>query len=396
MPWQTHSLMSQRLTFIDAVLHRAPGESIVDICRATGISEKTGHKWIQRFSSGGPAALADQSRAPHLPAHQVAPAIVRQLCALREAHPTWGARKLRKVLTAEQPQVRWPAPSTITALLTRLGLVTRRRRSVRERTTWARSPLTPAGAPNDVWSADFKGQFRLGHGAYCFPLTIGDLHSRYVLAVIALESVSTAPVAGSFQRCFADYGLPRVIRTDNGVPFASPNALGGLSPLAVWWLHFGIRPERIERGAPQQNGVHERMHRTLKAEATRPPSASRTSQQARFERWRCEFNERRPHEALGNTPPATHYRPSSRPFPRRVPPFDYPAHLELRRVEPNGTIGWHHERVFLSEVLQGEYVGLEETATDEWTITLGPLTLGVYSEELFTFVPQLAWKPTTW
>ena len=208
--------------------------------------------------------------------------------------------------------------------------------------------------------------------------------------------MSTAPVAGSFQRCFADYGLPRVIRTDNGVPFASPNALGGLSPLAVWWLHFGIRPERIERGAPQQNGVHERMHRTLKAEATRPPSASRTSQQARFERWRCEFNERRPHEALGNTPPATHYRPSSRPFPRRVPPFDYPAHLELRRVEPNGTIGWHHERVFLSEVLQGEYVGLEETATDEWTITLGPLTLGVYSEELFTFVPQLAWNPTTW
>lgn len=394
MPWQTHSLMSQRLSFIQAVLHRAPGESIVDVCRATGISEKTGHKWLQRFGTGGPGALTDRSRAPRVPAHQVAPAIVRELCALRDAHPTWGARKLRDVLTREQPAVRWPAPSTITAVLARQGLVTPRHRSVRERTAWARAGLTPAPAPNEVWTADFKGQFRLGQGAYCFPLTIADLHSRYVLTVAALESVSTEPAVGIFQRCFADYGLPRVIRTDNGIPFASPNALGGLSPLAVWWLHFGIRPERIDRGAPQQNAVHERMHRTLKADATRPPSRSFASQQARFDRWRGEFNERRPHEALGNTPPATHYTPSSRPLPRRVPPFDYAPHVELRRVESNGTIGLHNERVFLSEVLHGEYVGLDATATDEWTITLGPLTLGTYSEELFAFVPHLTWNAT--
>ncbi|MGH7634117.1 MAG: integrase core domain-containing protein, partial [Gemmatimonadaceae bacterium] len=248
-------------------------------------------------------------------------------------------------------------------------------------------------APNDVWTADFKGEFRLGSGPYCYPLTIGDLYSRYVLTVTALPSTAHATAAAHFRRCFATFGLPRVIRTDNGVPFGAPCALGGLSPLAVWWIRLGIRPERIERGQPQQNGAHERMHRTLKAEATRPPSATVDAQQQRFDRWQRTFNERRPHEALGNTPPAAHYQPSRRPLPRRLPLVEYPPEVELRRVDTAGCIKWRSTPIFLSTTLTGEYVSVRETADAEWTIAFGPLTLGIYSAPLLAFHEALAWTP---
>ena len=393
MPWHPYTPMSQRLEFVRAVLHRSPGERIVEICRRAGISEKTGHKWLQRFGAAGPAALADRSHAPHHPAHQVPASIGRALCRLREAQPTWGARKLRDVLAREQPAVAWPAPSTITALLTRAGLVTGRRRSLRERSAWAGSQLTTPAAPNDVWTADFKGEFRLRSGPYCYPLTIADLSSRYLLAVSGLAGTATVLAEMVFRRCFAEFGLPCVIRSDNGVPFAAPGALGGLSVLAVWWIRLGIRPERIDKGVPQQNGAHERMHRTLKADATRPPSVSFAAQQARFDRWRRTFNERRPHEALHNTPPAMHYTTSGRVLPRRLPPIDYPLDAELRRVTSSGIISWRTQRIFLSEVLRGEYVALRETADGEWTVTFGPLTLGTYSLELLAFEPRLAWTP---
>ena len=395
MPWLTQTPMSQRLEFVHTVLHRAPGESIVDLCRQIGISEQTGHKWLKRFGDAGPAGLADRSHAPHQPAHHVPAPIAAALCQLREAQPTWGARKLRDVLTREQPTVAWPAPSTITTLLTRAGLVTTRRRSLRERSAWLRShQLTTPAAPNDVWTADFKGEFRLGSGPYCYPLTIADLASRYLLAVTGLAGPETVPAEAVFRRCFADFGLPRVIRTDNGVPFAAPGALGGLSALSVWWIRLGIRPERIDKGVPQQNGAHERMHRTLKAEATRPPSASLPTQQARFDQWRRTFNERRPHEALHNTPPATHYTTSARILPRRLSPIEYPRDAEVRRVMSSGEISWQAEPIFLSKVLRGEYVGLRETADAEWTVMFGPHTLGTYSLGLLAFVPQLAWTPT--
>ena len=393
MPWRTDSLMSQRLEFIQAVLRRPPGQSIRDVARAVGISERTAHKWLTRFGEGGPAALADRSHAPHHPPHQVPRALVDALCALREEHPTWGARKLREVLQREQPTVHWPAPSTITTLLGRAGLLTRRRRSARERSAWATGTLTPASAPNDVWAADFKGEFRLGDGSWCYPLTLSDLHSRYVVAVRALPSTASAPAMAAIRACFAELGLPRVIRTDNGVPFGVPLALGGLSPLAVWWIRLGIRPERIQKGVPQQNGAHERMHRTLKAEATRPASASLAAQQQRFDRWRRTFNERRPHEALANTTPTSHYTPSPRLLPTRLPILEYASTAELRRVSPNGFLKWRTEPIFLSTVLGGEYVALEETATDEWTIRFGPLMLGVYSATLFAFTEHLNWSP---
>lgn len=393
MPWRADSLMSQRLEFIEGVLHRSPGESIRDVCRRVGISERTGHKWLKRFGAGGPAALADRSHAPQQPAHQVPRELVDVICALRERQPTWGGRKLRDVLRREQPTVSWPAASTITTLLDRAGLVTRRRRSLRERSGWARGTLTPARAANDVWAADFKGEFRLRDGTWCYPLTISDLHSRYVLRVTALPTTAGEPATSAVRACFAEYGLPRVIRTDNGVPFGVPNALGGLSPLAVWWIRLGIRPERIEKGAPQQNGTHERMHRTLKAEATRPASASLAAQQRRFDQWRHTFNHRRPHEALANTPPALHYTTSPRPLPRRLPLLEYASTAELRRVGCKGDLRWRSQCIFLSTVLAGEYVAFEETAEDEWTVRYGPLRLGTYSPAMFAFTEHLAWSP---
>lgn len=395
MPWRSELLMSQRLEFVQAVLHRAPGQSIRDVCRSIGVSERVGHKWLARFATAGPAGLSDRSHAPLTPAHQVPRAIVDTVLALREAQPSWGARKLRDVLRREQPGVPWPAASTITTLLKRAGLVVPRRRSVRQRAAWAHTDLTTPQAPNDVWTADFKGEFRLARGPYCYPLTIHDLYSRYVLAVQALDSTATDPATAQFRACFAVYGLPLVIRSDNGGPFGAPQALGGLSTLAVWWIRLGIRPERIEPGEPQQNGAHERMHRTLKAEVTRPASATAAAQQQRFDQWRHTFNTRRPHEALGNTPPADHYTPSPRPLPRRLPLLEYPADVELRRVGREGVIKWRTTRVFLSTTLAGEYVSLRETADGEWTIAFGPLTLGAYSESLLAFTEALAWTPHT-
>ena len=384
--------MSQRLEFIRAVVHRPPGRSIRDVCREIGISERVGHKWLARFGVGGPEALADRSHAPHCPPHQVPAELAQVIIALREQHPEWGARKLREVLRREQPTVPWPAASTITTLLKRANLITARHRPRRERAAWASTSLTVPSTPNDVWTADFKGEFLLKGGPYCYPLTIVDLCSRFVLGVTALAGTASEPAASTFRDMFATYGLPRVIRTDNGVPFGAPMAMGGLSKLAVWWIRLGIRPERIDRGEPQQNGAHERMHRTLKAEATQPASASFPAQQQRFDTWRRTYNERRPHEALANTPPADHYTASHRSLPPRPPILEYPDGVELRHVGQHGSFRWRQANVFLSTALEGEYVSLRETADGEWTVAFGPLTLGVYSDHNLAFHEQLAWN----
>lgn len=390
MPWQSTTPMSQRLEFIRTVVENR--QEFRAACRAFGISEKTGYKWRARFLEGGPAALADRSHAPHVAAHQVAAALADRICTVREAHPTWGARKLREVLATDDPRTSWPAPSTITTLLKRAGLVQPRRRSARERAAWASTGLTQPHAPNDVWAADFKGEFRCGDGAYCYPLTISDLHARFVLGCTAFPSTASTAVQAQFIRVFQAYGLPRVIRTDNGAPFGAPLALGGLSALAVWWVRLGIRPERIHKGEPQENGAHERMHRTLKADTTRPPAATLALQERRFVQWRRVFNERRPHEAIGMVPPATRYDASPRPYPRRLPILDYPPDCELRRVEDAGCIKIRNARVFLTTVLKGEYVALRETGDAEWTIRFGPLQLGVYHAADLRFAEALQWS----
>jgi hypothetical protein len=234
-------------------------------------------------------------------------------------------------------------------------------------------------APNAVWTVDFKGQFRLGDGTRCYPLTIADGYSRMLLSCRALTSTRVAESHPVFGRAFQEYGLPGRIRSDNGVPFAT-QALGRLSPLSVWWVRLGILPDLIEPASPQQNGRHERMHRTLKADCTRPPSAARRAQQRRFDAWRGEYNELRPHQALDDATPASLYQPSPRPYPRRLPPLEYPAHYEVRRVSHNGGIRWHAHWVNVSQTLGGERIGLTEIDDGEWDVYFGPLRLGRFHE----------------
>jgi transposase InsO family protein len=234
--------------------------------------------------------------------------------------------------------------------------------------------LTQPVEPNDVWTADFKGQFRTRDRVYCYPLTVCDGASRYLLDVRALCSTDTLPARESFERLFREYGLPRVLRTDNGVPFAS-TGLCRLSRLSVWWIRLGIRPERIAPAHPEQNGSHERMHKTLKAATTRPPERDRSAQQRRFDRFRCEFNHERPHESLGQKTPASLYRPSAHRYPTRLPRPEYPGHDEIRRVGSNGCILWKGRPLSLSHCLCGEDVGLEEVDDGIWSLFFGPLLL---------------------
>ena len=392
MPWSEITPMSQRLEFVRLVQQ---GEyTVAELCTIFGVSEKTAYKWLRRFRIDGVAGLADRSHAPHQPAHQLSAAVIGAIVALRTRHPGWGPKKLRAALSAREPDTKWPAASTIGELLDRRGLVLhRRRRGPTAHAPWKglHGPLHRAQEPNDVWTADFKGHFRLRSGAYCYPLTVLDARTRYLLECRALPSTALAPVHTRFLHLFRTFGLPRVIRTDNGVPFAGVSALAGLSTLAVWWIRLGIRPERIAPGQPQQNGQHERLHKTLKAEATKPPSPTMDDQQRRFMSFQREYNQDRPHEALGQQPPASQYEPSPRRYPRRLPSPTYPVAVDLRRVSSLGTIYMRGQSIFLSTTLEGEHVAIEETNNDEWRIRFGDLQLGHYHDATQTFTPGCLW-----
>jgi putative transposase len=375
MPWRVQTPMTARRDFIGDWLRDL--YSMTELCARYGISRRVGYKWVARFTRGGLAGLEDQRRTPHTSPTRLAPDLAAALLAARRAHPTWGPRKLLPYLRRRQPDWPWPVASTVGALLTREGLVTRRRR--RPQPGHPGRPSSPIDAPNAVWTADFKGQFRLGSGAYCYPLTVADAYSRFLLGCQALPAVQTAPVQAAFARLFQEYGLPERIRTDNGVPFAT-SALARLSALSRWWITLGIRPELIEPGRPAQNGRHERMHRTLKAEATKPPAASSAAQQRRFTAFRRTYNEERPHEALDGATPASIYVASPRPYPRRPPGVDYPGHFERRLVSRNGGIRWRRAWVNVSHVLAEDYVGLEEVADGIWAVYYGPVPLGRFDE----------------
>jgi transposase InsO family protein len=350
---------------------------LVELARRAGISRKTAYKWIDRFAAAGLPGLRDQSRRPHGCAHAIPEAVVAALIEARRRHPTWGAKKLLRVLRRREPHAPWPARSTACDILARHGLVPRGRRV--RRPGHPGRPQTPMTAPNEIWTADFKGQFRLGDGRYCYPLTVVDGFSRYLLGCQGLLSTATAGAKPVFTRVFREFGLPRILRTDNGAPFAT-TALGRLSQLSVWWVRLGIYPELIEPASPQQNGRHERFHRTLKRETARPPHGTLASQQRRFNTFRTEYNDERPHEALDQDTPASRYAPSPRPFPERLAPLVYPAHFEQRLVSRNGGIRWNHRWVNVSHVLGGEYVGLEEVDDGIWAVYFGPLTLGRLDE----------------
>jgi len=354
MPWKGVTVNEQREQFLDD--WKLNYYSKTDLADRYSVSRKTAHKWIDRFEQHGLEGFHELSRRPLSCPWQTEPAIVQELVELRKAHPHWGPAKLLDLMRERHPEEDLPVVSSVARILVREGLVQARRRHRRAHPGCPKS--VPQG-PNDIWAADYKGQFRLKNGSYCFPLTVSDLASRYILGCDAHPAVSLDRSLQHFTTLFRTYGLPNRIRTDNGVPFAS-SALARLSTLSVWFIKLGIYPELIEPGKPQQNGVHERMHRTLKQEATIPPAGSLRGQQRKFDGFRREFNEVRPHEALAMRRPAQVYQTSSRAMPGRIGLYDYPSNYMVRRVSRCGTIRVLSKQIFVSQTLNEESVGLEE------------------------------------
>jgi transposase InsO family protein len=366
--------MTERMKFVADALKG--DRYMTELCKIYGIGPKTGYKWLNRFEEGGPAALDDRSHAPLRQPHAVPETLTARLLQLRRLHPTWGPRKLLAWLEGHEQPTRWPAASTVGEILRRHGLVSERRRRRRQAATLIEPGLIQPRAPNELWCTDFKGQFRTLDHYYCYPLTLSDAVSRYVLACRGLLSTDTQQTRPWFERAFREYGLPAAIRSDNGTPFSS-NSLGGLSALSIWWIKLGIVPELITPGCPQQNGRHERMHKTLKAETTHPPAANVRAQQRKFDRFIDEFNYQRPHEALQQRPPSAVYRASTRAYPSRLAPIEYPEGFEVRQVRHTGEIKFDGQLLFVSEVLRGEPVGLTQAGEHLWWIYFSTVPLAV-------------------
>jgi putative transposase len=367
--------MEERFKFVQE--YRKDEESLAELCRRYGVSRKTGYKWLDRYGAEGLEGLRDQSRAAAHHPNEVLSVVTEEVLKLRRQYPYWGPLKLRARLQREAPEIVWPAASTIGEIIKRAGLTIPRKQ--RHKATPSQSPLAHATAANHVWSTDFKGWFRCGDGRRCDPFTLSDGFSRFVLRCQVMESTESAPVRAVMEAAFREYGLPEAIRSDNGPPFASPG-LGGLSQLSVWWMKLGIRPERIRPGKPQQNGRHERMHRTLKQATARPPAANLRLQQRQFDYFRQEYNWERPHEALAMRTPAELYHPSPRPYPSRLREPQYPDAWEVRRVSACGVMRWWHAKIFVGRVLTHEAVGLEPIADGEWRVWFYEYPIGILDE----------------
>lgn len=374
--------MEEKLRFI---FDLEQGErSMSELCASYGIARETGYVWLRRYRELGIDGLIEKKRAALRHPNQTPAEMERMIVELRQAHMRWGPRKLKQVLERDQPGRVWPVQSTIGALLKREGLVVGRRK--RLRTPPYTEPLAHADGANRLWCADFKGWFRTGDGERIDPLTISDAHSRYLLRCQAVEKTNTARVQGIFEAAFREYGMPEAVRTDNGAPFAS-RAVAGLSRLAVWWMKLGIKPERIEAGHPEQNGRHERMHRTLKQETAEPAAGNRREQQRVMDRFRQEYNQVRPHEALGMQTPAAVYQPSPRRFPAVVPEPEYPETMLVRSVRSQGQFRWKKHEVFVSEVLYGERIGLLPVEEDCYTVYFGQFPIAGFDGRHAFLVP---------
>jgi putative transposase len=372
MPWKETSPVLERKKFVEE--YERGVYSVAELCRRFGISRKTGYKWLKRFDEGGAAELADRGRRPRRSPNAVDPRIAAALLSARKQRPTWGPKKLRAVLAASNPSLKLPSVSTIASLFKRNGLVRPRRK--RHRTPPYTSPLGHATRPNALWCIDFKGHFAVGT-TRCYPLTVTDAFSRFIIACVALTSTTTTAVRRALERIFDEFGLPDAIRSDNGSPFAS-RGVAGLSRLSVWWWRLGIRHERIEPGQPQQNGRHERMHLTLQAETASPPARILSAQQQRFDRFRHVFNTERPHEALGQVPPSKLYEPSRRRLPN--PPWgrdiEYLPHLDVVRVSKLGYVRSPIGAVFISTALVHERLGLNVLSNRRCEVFFGQVRLG--------------------
>jgi transposase InsO family protein len=373
--------MDERMRF---VIRLKDGESMASLCREFGISRKTGYKIFERYEECGLEGLSDRTRRPFRYANQLPEQVEAAIVAAKREKPNWGARKIRERLLRRLPHaVKVPACSTIHAVLDRHGLVTR---ATKSRTRTEGTPLSDGLNPNDLWCTDYKGEFMLGDKRYCYPLTVTDHASRYLLLCEAMESNAEKPAFTAFERLFKERGLPRAIRSDNGVPFASPNGLFNLSKLSVWWLRLGISIERIRPGHPQQNGRHERMHLTLKKEATRPAGANILQQQAKFDTFIEEFNNERPHEALDMKCPAEVYSPSRSQY-QGIPEPHYPFHDRTVMVTSCGRLCLYRKKINLSTSLAGQAVGVKEVEPGIWLVSFMQYDLGYIDLEEKTLQP---------
>jgi putative transposase len=380
MPWKECHVVDERLRFIARLRE---GEAMARLCAEFGISRKTGYKIRDRYERCGLEALTDRKRRPYRQANQLPPLLEREIVRIKRDFPSWGAPKIRERLRRRIAGVRCPAISTVHAVLDRHGLVTRRRR---RRSRAEGTPLSWPTQPNDLWCADYKGEFMLANRRYCYPLTITDFASRYLIACEALSTTQERYAFGVFERAFQDFGLPQAMRTDNGVPFASAHALYSLSKLAVWWLRLGIQLERITPGHPEQNGRHERMHLTLKTEATIPASANVLQQQGRFDTFVHRFNHDRPHQALDMCTPASRYAPSTRPY-QGLEELDYPFHDWTAVITTCGRICYQSRKINVSQVFAGQKVGVKQVDEHIWLVTFMHYDLGYFDDETCRLEP---------
>lgn len=382
MPWKETCAMDQKIEMIGDYLS---GEySPTQLSEMYQVRRKTIHKWIRRYEVEGQSGLEERTRAPGSHPNATPLETTREIVSIKLRHQKWGPKKVIAWLEGHCPEGRWPAVSTAGEILKREGLVQSRRK--RRRTPPYTDPFIKCTRPNKVWSADFKGQFKTGDGKYCYPLTITDSNSRYLLCCQGLSRPTLEQSRPWFERVFKEYGLPRAIKTDNGVPFASVG-LGGLSRLSVWFLKLGIRPERIEPGHPEQNGRHERMHRTLKESTVNPPRGDIEEQQEAFGEFQYEYNFERPHEALGQKTPASFYLPSLRPYPVEIPEVKYAHNVVVRQVRHNGEIKWKGKLIYVSEALAGEPVALKQKRENLWEIRFSFYPLGLLNELVGQIVP---------
>ena len=375
MPWKETCAMNERNKLIDAWLSQE--FTICELSRYFGLSRKTIYKWLERYDEEGRSGLADRSRAPHTQANRVPESLREQIINLKLRYHQWGPVTLKLFFEREQPQIQWPAASTIGRILKDAGLVKSKRK--RRRVPPYTQPLEHATEPNKVWSADFKGQFELGNGKFCYPLTLSDNYSRYLLACKGLYSIEVSGVIPVYKQLFLEYGLPDAIRTDNGYPFAT-GGLVGLTPLSVWLIKLGITPERIQVGKPQQNGRHERMHRTLKDYSASPPAKNMCAQQRVFNRFRNEYNHIRPHRSHKGKSPAQLHCKSTRAYPKKIPEPHYCDAYLIRKIKCGGQLSLHGRKFHISKQLVGDYVGLEPIDDGVWKIYFCDMPLGIINE----------------
>ncbi|HEX5394447.1 MAG TPA: IS481 family transposase [Rhodocyclaceae bacterium] len=375
MPWKEVRPMDEKVLFIADHLRQVG--SFSELCGRYGISRKTGYKWVERYQREGADGLVERSRKPHSRLQETPYSVRQAILELREQRDPPGPKKIQALLAQRFEADVVPSKTTIYNILKRAGKVVPQRRSKRFKPI--ASELKSADQPNELWSADYKGQFKTQDGRWCYPLTVMDHASRYLLGCQGLEGTRYEDTRAVFERLFREFGLPERIRTDNGTPFVTLG-VGHLSRLAVWWIRLGIRPERIQPGQPQQNGRHERMHRTLKRALGTPLAADLTAQQIHLDQFRAHYNDQRPHEGLAQRSPVTHYAPSVRAYPARLPELEYPGYFECKRVSRSGLVYWQAMTIYIGNLLADEWIGIEATADGIWDVYFGPVRLGYFDE----------------